>query len=83
MKYIKDDKCPRERLDSLFHQRSLKRPGEPESNGGELGDTSLCSQISTCCHSANLIRDWTVKDVCKFVESIEDCKPYAEVSCHY
>ena len=41
---------------------------------------SLCSQISPCSHGAEMVRDWTVDDVCQFVDSMEVCKPYVEVS---
>ena len=41
---------------------------------------AICSQISSCSHGAKLVRDWTVDQVCQFVESIPSCKHYVEVS---
>ena len=60
------------------------RKGYPENTGDEPlfkpeKVPSICSQISPCSHGAKLVRDWTVDNVCHFVESIESCKQYVEV----
>ena len=72
-------------FDSPLSNTSTRR--KTESNSAEDENTSsslenlpsICSQISTCSHGAKLVRDWTIENVCQFVESIESCKHYVKV----
>ena len=71
-------------LDSPLSNRSTRKnidthSAEDENTSNLQNEPSICSQISTCSHGAKLVRDWTIENVCQFVESIESCKQYVEV----
>ena len=68
-----------------FHHDGLRIKNNQENKEVETSlhvenATSISPQISSCSHGAKLVRDWTVNQVCQFVESIESCRQYAEVS---
>ena len=67
-------------LQSISENSAKPKPTEEETTSQLDSVPSLCSQLSPCSHGAKLVRDWTVKDVCQFVESMDACKLYSEVS---
>jgi hypothetical protein len=67
-------------LQSVSDHSTKKEPIAEHTTSQLESIPSLCSQLSPCSHGAKLVKDWTVNDVCQFVESIEPCKSYVEVS---
>ena len=71
--------------DISFHHDGLRIKHNQENPEDETSPhiekaTSVSPKISTCSHGAKLVRDWTVDQVCQFVESIQSCRQYAKVS---
>ena len=66
-------------LDGLRIKHNQEDP-EDETSPHIEKETFVSPKISSCSHGANLVRDWTVDQVCQFVESIQSCRQYAKVS---
>ena len=78
-KRLKDEKTI-SLLQSVSGRSTKEEPIAEDTTSQLESIPSLCSQLSPCSHGAKLVKDWTVNDVCQFVESIEPCKSYVEVS---